>query len=255
MARSIADCLLLHNVMAGPHPSDVVSLRPKLTIPRELAGIEGWRIAFSPTLGGYDVDDEIVAGLRETASVLAEAGAIVEEVDLPWDPAVIVETAMVHLRAIFGASMAELLAAQRSLLSPYVAHFAAGCDQFDATAVLRGMAAEGAIYRPLGRLLQRYRVLICPTLAATGLIAGDDYIDHGPDVNGRPAADLFTTLMTIPFNIASRCPVLAVPSGVAGNGVPTGVQVVGRTYDDVSVFRVGRALELARPWPRLAPAG
>ena len=51
------------------------------------------------------------------------------------------------------------------------------------------------------------------------------------------------------FNIASRCPVLAVPSGFASNGVPTGIQIVGRTYDDVSVFRAGVAYErVTGPW-------
>ena len=55
------------------------------------------------------------------------------------------------------------------------------------------------------------------------------------------------------FNILSRCPVLAVPSGFADNGVPTGVQIVGRTYDDLTAFRVGAALELRAPVAR--PAG
>ena len=41
---------------------------------------------------------------------------------------------------------------------------------------------------------------------------------------------------------------LGVPSGVASNGVPTGVQIVGRTFDDVSAFRIGAALERVRPW-------
>ena len=49
------------------------------------------------------------------------------------------------------------------------------------------------------------------------------------------------------FNMLSRCPVLAVPSGVAENGVPTGVQLVGRSYEDETVFRAGAALEAARP--------
>ena len=55
----------------------------------------------------------------------------------------------------------------------------------------------------------------------------------------------------------SRCPVLAVPSGFADNGVPTGIQIVGRTYDDETVFRVGAALEQVRPWfdtPERRPA-
>ncbi len=55
-------------------------------------------------------------------------------------------------------------------------------------------------------------------------------------------------MLTPVFNIASRCPVLAVPSGFADNGAPTGIQIVGRTYDDVTVFRLGAALEQVRPW-------
>jgi Asp-tRNA(Asn)/Glu-tRNA(Gln) amidotransferase A subunit family amidase len=64
-------------------------------------------------------------------------------------------------------------------------------------------------------------------------------------------------MMTIPFNICSRCPVMSVPSGRAHTGVPTGVQIVGRTYDDVSVFRAAAALERLRPWldtPERQPA-
>ena len=48
--------------------------------------------------------------------------------------------------------------------------------------------------------------------------------------------------------MCNRCPVLAVPSGIGATGVPTGMQIVGRTYADANVFQVGRALERERPW-------
>ena len=51
--------------------------------------------------------------------------------------------------------------------------------------------------------------------------------------------------MTTPFNTMSRCPVLSVPTGRAANGVPTGMQIVGRTYSDADVFRAGMAYEKA----------
>jgi amidase len=66
-------------------------------------------------------------------------------------------------------------------------------------------------------------------------------------INGRKL-DIWPILewcMTIPFNTMSRCPVLSVPSGRAGNGVPTGIQVVGRTYCDADVFQAGMAFETA----------
>ena len=54
--------------------------------------------------------------------------------------------------------------------------------------------------------------------------------------------------MTYPFNMMSRCPVLAMPFEQTSWGIPFGVQIVGRTFDDVSVFRVGAALERQSPW-------
>ena len=60
--------------------------------------------------------------------------------------------------------------------------------------------------------------------------------------------------MTYPFNMLSRCPVLAVPSGLGDRGVPTGIQIVGRPYEDVRVFRAGAAYErVRRPGSTLEP--
>lgn len=52
--------------------------------------------------------------------------------------------------------------------------------------------------------------------------------------------------MTTPFNTMSRCPVISVPSGHARNGVPTGIQIVGRTYCDGDVFQAAMAYETAQ---------
>ncbi len=49
------------------------------------------------------------------------------------------------------------------------------------------------------------------------------------------------------FNSLSRCPVLTVPTGRASNGVPTSLQIVGRTYSDKDVFQAGLAYETAAP--------
>ena len=67
-------------------------------------------------------------------------------------------------------------------------------------------------------------------------------------INGHPRGDWLDALMTLPFNIASRCPVMSVPSGLSRDGVPTGLSIVGRTYDDITVFRVAAAHEAASTW-------
>jgi len=75
MARTVADCRLLENVIAGPHPSDVASIRPKLVIPEQLEGIAGMRVALSVDLGCYEVDDEVAANTRAAADRLRPPSA------------------------------------------------------------------------------------------------------------------------------------------------------------------------------------
>ena len=66
-------------------------------------------------------------------------------------------------------------------------------------------------------------------------------------IDGRALTDT-DMAMTVLFNMFSRCPVLAVPSGMTDAGLPTDIQIVGRPYDDAMTFRVARVLERARPW-------
>src|SRR5207344_2258287 len=107
---------------------------------------------------------------------------------------------------------------------------------------VEGLAAEGEMYRPVGALFESYDALLAPTYAGIGLLAGDDYVESTIDIEGQQLR-YFEGIMTVPFNILSRCPVLNVPSGRARNRLPTGLQIVGRTYDDSTVFRVGAAVE------------
>ncbi|MGH6933510.1 MAG: hypothetical protein ACREEE_13875, partial [Dongiaceae bacterium] len=77
---------------------------------------------------------------------------------------------------------------------------------------------------------------------------GESYVKRRLRINGKPQGGIEHWLMTICFNIMSRCPVMSMPSGLAANGVPTGLSIVGKTYDDVSVFRAAAAYERALPW-------
>jgi aspartyl-tRNA(Asn)/glutamyl-tRNA(Gln) amidotransferase subunit A len=97
-----------------------------------------------------------------------------------------------------------------------------------------------------------FDALVCPVSAVSALKADGDYLD-GIDVGGVHLDHYWQAHMTAPFNITNRCPVLAVPSGLSGVGVPTGVQIVGHPYDDLTVFRIGAAVEKARPWSGQLP--
>jgi amidase len=88
-------------------------------------------------------------------------------------------------------------------------------------------------------------VFICPTTNLPAVKADHDPWDKSFTVNGKPADGEYGWVMTHPFNMLNACPVLAVPSGFAENGVPCGIQIVGRTHDDARVFEAGLAYEQA----------
>jgi len=247
MARTVADCALLENVIAGPHPSDVASIRPKLSIPGDLEPIAGMRIAFSPDLGCYDVDADVAAATSAAVERLRSAGAVVDEVALPWSREEIKRAARIHFGSIMGPSMGEVDDDARARLTSYVRNLLAETETIPKAALIEGLALEGRIYAPLGVLLERYDALVCPSFAVPALPAEWEPVD-GVTINGEKSGDWLDVLMTLPFNIASRCPVLSVPSGMSELGIPVGLAVVGRTFDDVTAFRVAAAHEREFDW-------
>jgi Asp-tRNA(Asn)/Glu-tRNA(Gln) amidotransferase A subunit family amidase len=249
LARTVADCALFENAIAGPHPHDVVSLRPRYELPDRMEDIQGMRIALASPLGDFPMDTEIAANTLAAGEAFAEAGAIVEPVSLPWSYEEVIDVALIHFGALFGADIGEAALAHPNLITPYAAEMGRlSLESIARASIHEGLDREAAIYAPLGEILERFDVLICPTVGTRGLVAGDDYADHGIEVGGVQLERYLAACLTPPFNIASRCPVLAVPSGFASNGVPTGIQIVGRSYDDAVVFRAAAALERIRPW-------
>ncbi|HEY4097565.1 MAG TPA: amidase [Baekduia sp.] len=261
LARTVADTALFENVVAGPDPSDHTSLRPKLVLPEQFAPIAGMRIALSVDLGGWPVDPEVRANTLAAAAALREAGAIVDEVDLTVPREQVLRAAAIHFDLAFGAWIGGETAAHPLQTTGYAREFAARMAQrAKGGTFLEGLELEAAINRPVAAVLEEYDALLVPTVGTRGLLADDDYVDHGLTVDGTELEFYFEACFTPVFNILSRCPVLNVPTGFADNGVPTGLQIVGRTYDDLTTFRVGAALEAVRPWfdtaarrPPLAP--
>src|SRR5262249_33982878 len=159
----------------------------------------------------------------------------------------IARTVSIHFAMIFGASMKEINDQFPDQLTSYVRQMVADSERVSKDDFYAGLGLEAAFYAPLGQLLEDYDALICPTFAVPALRAEYD-IGDVVEVNGKPVERWLDVLMTLPFNIASRCPVLSVPSGLSTDGIPTGLSIVGRTYDDVTAFRVAAAHEERLPW-------
>jgi len=247
LARTVADCAIFQNVMAGPHLSDIATVRPKLRIPPVLPEARGRRVALSIDLDVFEVDAEVERNTRETADALRSAGVEVEEVRLGW-PETIKQALWWHWGAYLGPYIRRYAAMGPELVTDYVREF---LDRTRASTVedfFRSVELETELYENLGKLFAKYDALICPTLAVPSVAADHDVADRDFRINGKPVDAYLDWCLTYPFNMMSRCPVLSVPSGFAANGVPTGIQIVGRPFQDVSVFELGAALERVKPW-------
>jgi Asp-tRNA(Asn)/Glu-tRNA(Gln) amidotransferase A subunit family amidase len=244
LARTVEDAILLQNVMTGPSPLDIVSLRPKLRLPTEFKPIKGWRIGYSIDLGGFEVDPQVRKNTLAALDVFRSLGAEVEEVDLGWGPEVL-QAGLTYLGHLFGSFLSKLLPEHGHLMTTYARAFAEEGAHSKATDFVSSLEVAGKMYLTLGPLLEKYDVLICPTNALPAVAADHDQSKDEVRINGKLVHPSLGWVMTTPFNMMSRCPVLSVPTGRAASGVPTGMQIVGRTYSDADVFRAGMAYERA----------
>ncbi|AZM62274.1 MULTISPECIES: amidase [unclassified Streptomyces] len=245
MARTVADTALLHNVMAGPDPRDPASTgRPAVSVPADLAGVRGLRIAVSTAPGDFPVDPEIRTRTAEAAEGLRAAGAVVEEVEIGWR----LEDINRALWAHFGqGGAAEILALDRAhpgVITPYTLAFARrGMAAAPTVDPAEGRRLEAAVRKQLAIVLTGFDAFVLPTVGARAFAAGEDYVETDLVVNGVPLAHFADASLTPAFNICSAHPVLSVPSGRASNGVPTGVQIVTAPDAETTAFRIAAAVE------------
>ncbi len=250
LARTVADAALFLEVTQGPDERDISSIGTKLDLPiPPPAAVRGFKLALSLDLGFYAIDPAVEKQVREAASALIDCGAEVEEVELGWSRALVdAWTAHwgVYLATFFGHKLAEF----RDRMDPEVVKLMEAGLAMNAVEFKKIELVRTAQWKSLYPILQRYDALLCPTMAVTAPPVGGKDTDYGTDdAQGRYRALDLTSV----FNFVSQCPALSVPAGFTSDGLPVGLQIVGRRFDDLSVLRIGAALEAARPWAKARP--
>lgn len=243
MARTVADCARMLNVINGPHPADPTTVKPRLVLPDSFQPIRGMRIAVSYDLGFFDVQPDVLRNTQAVAAVLRDLGATVDEVALDWNERV-GDVFTYKLGFELGVPLAKAIKDSRDRVNDYVRCFADLMAGITPEQYLSSTDVVGEMYQSMQTILGSYDALICPTLAAADTPAEGTSNSHD---------ELLRKAMTYPFNLLSRYPVLSVPSGFADNGVPTGVQIVGPTFEEETVFRIGAALEGVMNWNKRHP--
>lgn len=252
MTRSVADAALMQNVMSGPHLGDICSLRDRVVIPERLDGIKGWKIAFSMNLGYFEVDGEVQRNTLAAVEAFRSLGCEIVEVDLKWNWGTL-DTWLTQWEGLFAGIAEQYLPRWRFEMDPVVVKILERGQTHSAARFYRCNLVRGEMYKTLGPILEENNVLICPTLAVPSVKADHDELSSEFRINGKQVEPYVGWVMTNPFNLVSQCPAMSIPSGFADSGIPTGVQIVAKTFDDLSVFRAAAALEQVKPWRHQRP--
>jgi len=247
IARRVEDIARFLEVTQGPDDADILSQMHPTPLGDCLAGrVYGVRVALSVDLGFYQVDPDVEANLREVAALLAAAGAIVDEIDLGWKVEV-VDAWNANWGVFLAAAAGRHLPEYADRMDPDLLRVIEAGRRMGAVQLKQLEEVRTRQWQVLARVFHNYDVLLCPTTAMTAPpTSARDADFESADADGR----LRGMDMCAPFNNVAQCPALSVPSGLAGDGLPTAVQVVGRRYDDPSVLAVGAAIERLRPFAR-----
>ena len=249
IARTVRDAALFLNVMAGADPRDRTSLPFS---PDFAADLKSWagnlRVAWSADLGYASVDAEVLRIAAAAAARFDELGCRVEDdhpdLEDPWDAIVRV----VWASGFAGAHLRDFDEV-RDLLDPGLVAVIEEGHTYSAAELAAAYSGRNDYYEGWRKFMQNYDLFLTPTLPVTAFSAGDD---HPGQICGQPTTYLGWTKFTYPFNVTGQ-PAATVPCGFSGNGLPVGLQIVGRWRDDLTVLRAAAAFEDLAPWSAQRP--
>lgn len=249
IARRMADVVAALDVVVGPDPSDLRSLpRPEASW---IASLEQPRpprkVAWSPTLGYADVDEEVLAICERAVEVMASLGTEVVEIDTVFD-----SDPVDQWLTLSGAYNLRTYAGMRGTpawdqVDPVLAMV---IDRAIETSAVDLVLAEDACHALNLRLVELFhdvRLLMTPTTAAAApprALRGSAMINGVPDYNW--------VKFTYPFNM-TRSPAASICGGLTTTGLPVGLQLVGPQHADLVVLRSAAALEAAMDFDAVPP--
>lgn len=257
LARTVTDAAVMHTILAGPSAQD----------PWSLGGTAGGR-RLSPTLIGEDlsalrvgyiprcanprVAADVAANTRAALDAWAAMGAKVEEVTdaIDW----IEYEGRVLYQANFSVFCAPFLPQWQNRMDPVTRAFMQRGADFTLADFRNAEFARTRLFRAMQALFERYDMLVTPTMARTALPADFDAANDDVIIDGEKCGITRQgwTSPQYPFNLTGH-PAVTLPSGFGDDGLPTGVQVVGRWGAEADILRVGALLERARPWADRRP--
>src|SRR5262245_17253554 len=242
LARSVADVALLMSVMTGPDARDpsLLPADPALfrgTLARDFRGM---RVAWCPDLGGLPLERSVRDVLEAQRKTFEDLGCIVEEAVPDLADA---DSIFLTLRAFrSAATYGPLLARYRDLLKPEAIGEIEQGQALTTAAVADAMVKQGQLFDRMRRFEERYAFTLC---AVNQLPPFDAKLDWPKEIAGVRMEHYIAWLKTTYRIAATFRPAISVPAGFTPEGLPVGIQIVGRYRDDFGVLQLGHAFERA----------
>ena len=247
MTRTVEDAALLMATLSRPDARDTMSLPYQpIEWQRLDREIKGLRIGLLLDAGwGLAVEPEVRAAIEAAARAFEAAGAMVTPI-APFTTRAMVDGIDDFWRTRAWLDIGALPEARRAKVLPYITTWARGGDGLSGERVFRGYSMMGAMRDATISACLPFDMVFSPTAPIPAFAA------ELPGPTNDPATPFEHIAFTLPFNMSEQ-PAASINCGTTASGLPIGLQIVGRRFDDLGVLQVARAWERLRapqrPWP------
>lgn len=253
LTATVADAARHLDVTAGPDDRDRLSLPSSGVVYEEAArtlDVAGLRVAWSPDLGFATVDPEVAELTRAAAGTLADAAGlrwVERSVTLPDPVRTWMSSGAVDLWLDLEPGMWPERADDVTI---FVRRVLETTQDYPVTKYARTLQRRQELQAAVASMYDEVDVWLTPTTAVPAFPA------EGPppaEIAGREVEPAMATPFTMLSNLTWG-PACSLPAGLTAQGLPVGLQVLGRRHADEVVLRLAALFEQAAPWPRWAPS-
>ena len=245
MARTVQDAALMLSAISGPDPRSPVALTDEgetfnplvHSLDRDFQGV---RIAWSSDMGGLPVDPRIVSVIESRRGVFGELGCDIDEACPDFTGAN--EAFMVSRAAGMAATRADLLRDHRDQLKDTVIWNIEEGFKLGAADVGAAEVKRAALYERVRKFMETYEFMVFPVSQHPPFDVTQPYLT---EVNGVQMETYIDWMRSCYYITATGLPAISVPCGFTAEGLPVGVQIVGRHQSEFSVLQLAYAFQQA----------
>jgi amidase len=230
IARTVPDVALLLSALAGPDPRDPLSLEGR--VEPSFGEVRGLRIAWSRDVGGLPVDPAVTAVLEARRATLEALGCVVEDAEPSFEGA---DECFEVLRGVtFAGAFREIL----HQVKPTLAENTRFGLSLTPERIARAYELRGELYSRMREFLTRYDCFAAPVTQVPAFGVEHEF---PVEIAGVPMDSYLEWFRSCSRITVTAHPSIAVPAGFTGDGLPIGLQLVGRARGEAALLRLAKA--------------